>query len=108
MQSEIFGKDGPNRRDVVANGKLLVNVPAAEVMVEDEFDLGDMHDYPPGTVAFTPGYKKIWQMNGQKTTWIDMLGNSDNYLISNPDLDDDDPVVADPGLDDDDPVVTGS
>jgi hypothetical protein len=43
------------------------------VMVSEENDLQILSAYPPGTIAFTPGYKKMWQLGLDGETWVDML-----------------------------------
>ena len=79
--------------DVIVSGGVLANVQASSVMVEDQYDLPGMYTYAPGTIAFTPGYKAIWQLNNAGTTWVDLLGSSD-VEVELP-TDDEDPETAD-------------
>ena len=49
---------------VLKNGKLIDVVPAECVMVSSQSDLADIKNQcEAGTIAFTAGFKKIWQLD---------------------------------------------
>lgn len=73
--------------DAVVDGKLVTSIPSGLVMVEASTDLTELGDYPPGTIAFTAGYKGVWQLNGDKTAWYSLL-TSDVIEMPEPDTDD--------------------
>ena len=52
--------------------KIGIGNNVGAVMVSSESDLSSMTQYPPGTIAFTAGFKRIWQLSieGQ---WVDVL-----------------------------------
>lgn len=59
--------------DYVKDGELYVNAGARSVCVTGQGDLAELpQDYPPGSVAFTAGFKKIWQL-GADGVWVDLL-----------------------------------
>lgn len=59
--------------DVVVGNILYRGMPAANVMVTAESDLANLpDDYPAGTIAFTAGYKDIWQLDASGS-WISVL-----------------------------------
>lgn len=43
------------------------------VMVADENELANLEGYAPGTIAFTAGYKKMWQLDFDGT-WVTIVG----------------------------------
>lgn len=64
-RQQISGEMDFIRDDILNRG---ANV--SSVMVNDEFDLDALNDiYTPGTVAYTAGFKKIWQLNAAGS-WI--------------------------------------
>jgi len=49
--------------DYVQNGQLYRGGNAPSVMVTAKADLAQLPDiYPPGTVAYTCGFKNMWQL----------------------------------------------
>lgn len=59
--------------DYVKGGELYVNAGARSVCVTGQGDLANLpQDYPPGSVAFTAGFKRIWQL-GADGTWVDLM-----------------------------------
>lgn len=54
--------------DYVQDGVLHICAPSEGVMVESEDQLEGLPDYRPGTIAFTAGFKKMWQL-GADGTW---------------------------------------
>lgn len=63
--------------DYVKDGVLHVNSEARAVCVTSENDLDELTGYSPGSIAFTAGYKKIWQL-GADGTWVDLLESEDD------------------------------
>ena len=53
--------------------KMDMESAIGSVMVSSESDLDGLTGYPSGTIAFTAGYKKMWQLDVDGTTWVDML-----------------------------------
>lgn len=47
------------------------------VMVKDETELTNLTGYAPGTIAFTAGYKKMWQLDFDGT-WVIIVGGESN------------------------------
>ncbi len=58
--------------DYVKDGVLHVNSEARAVCVTGENDLAQLTGYSPGSIAFTAGYRNIWQL-GADGTWVDLL-----------------------------------
>ena len=62
--------------DVAQDGSVLQGVYAPAVLVRDEAERDALPaDYPPGTIAFTPGEAKKWQKT-QDGAWADYVGGS--------------------------------
>ena len=58
--------------DVVgADGKLMKGMPIDCVMVRSSADLVNLNDYSAGTVAYTPGFVSIWQLD-TAGNWVEM------------------------------------
>ena len=49
--------------DYVQNGVLYVNAAARSVLVTSAEDLPLLPDVIPGTIAYTAGFKLMWQLN---------------------------------------------
>ena len=50
--------------DYVVDGGVVRNAPTRFVMVTSESDLATLTgDYEPGTIAYTAGYKALWQLS---------------------------------------------
>ena len=59
--------------DYVKDGILYQGAPTSVVMVESYSDLAGLAGhYEPGTVAYTAGYKAMWQLAADGT-WVDMM-----------------------------------
>ena len=58
--------------DYVMDGKVIVGANTSSVMVNSESDLAQLADYAPGSIAYTPGFAKVWQLNADGE-WV-MLG----------------------------------
>lgn len=59
--------------DYVQDGKLHVGTNPPSIMVTAEADLANLPDiYPPGTVAYTAGFKAMWQLDADMT-WVSMM-----------------------------------
>lgn len=60
-------------RDVVAaDGMLLQDVPALEVLVTAETDLDLLpQEYPAGTLAYTAAFANIWMKNASGN-WVEV------------------------------------
>lgn len=43
------------------NGNIIKNDDAKMVMVRNKSDLDLLNDYRPGTIAYTAGFKNMWQ-----------------------------------------------
>lgn len=57
--------ENPNKIDMEAS--------IGAVMVKDEGELANLSNYPFGTIAFTAGYKKMWQLDFDGT-WVSIIG----------------------------------
>ena len=58
--------------DIVVDGEIHAGVPAPSVMVESESDLANLPNYPAGTMAYTAGFKALWQKDASGE-WVSML-----------------------------------
>lgn len=59
-------------------GDLVQGVPSGGVMVRSVDDLANLPAgvYEPGTMAYTAGYKGMWQLAADGT-WVDMLADEE-------------------------------
>lgn len=64
--------DGLSVNDVVHGDDLTPNVPAPTVLVESQSNLANLPPYPAGTIAYTAGFKAMWQLNASGS-WISMI-----------------------------------
>lgn len=48
---------------VDSNGRIIRNDDAKMVMVRNKSDLDLLNDYRPGTIAYTAGFKNMWQLD---------------------------------------------
>ena len=48
---------------VDGNGNLVKNDDAKMVMVRNKADLNMLGSYRPGTIAYTAGFKNMWQLD---------------------------------------------
>ena len=57
--------------DYVQDGVIINNSVASTVLVSSQSDLSALDDYAPGTIAYTAGYKNMWQKapNGSWTAF---------------------------------------
>lgn len=49
--------------DYIENGTLYKNSPCKSVLVTGQSELVSLAGYSPGTVAFTAGFKSMWQLS---------------------------------------------
>ena len=65
--------------DYVKDGELFYGVVQRAVMVEAETDLANLPDglYPPGSMAYTAGFKAMWQ-KASDGMWVDMMSDEDS------------------------------
>lgn len=57
----------------VCHGNLLVkDTPAPAVLVPSQSDLANLPAYPAGTIAYTAGFKAMWQLDAAGS-WISVL-----------------------------------
>ena len=49
--------------DYVKDGELVRGAPLESVMVTAESDLASLTGYEPGTIAYTAGFKAMWQLS---------------------------------------------
>ena len=63
---------------VNSDGDLVFGVNQRGVMVTAEADLANLPTelYAPGSVAFTAGFKAMWQL-GADGEWVDMMADED-------------------------------
>ena len=59
---------------VVSDGEVYRNNSVQQVMVESEEDLALLsdYDYPPGVIAFTAGYERVWQKDADGE-WVTVV-----------------------------------
>ena len=59
--------------DYVKDGELHRGGPAPSIMVTAQADLANLpDDYPPGTMAYTAGFKAMWQLAADGT-WVSLM-----------------------------------
>ena len=58
--------------DVVHGNLLVKDTPAPTVLVEAQTDLAQLPTYPAGTIAYTAGFKAMWQLDTQGN-WVSIL-----------------------------------
>ena len=58
--------------DVVRDGVLEKDTPAASVLVTAESDLAGLPAYPAGTIAYTAGFKAMWQLSAAGE-WVSIM-----------------------------------
>ena len=63
-----------NLTDILKNGVVQQGRQVTMIMVTAESDLADLNDYgyEPGSLAYTTGFKDIWQL-GADGTWVNVL-----------------------------------
>lgn len=59
--------------DYVQDGKVIVGAKPSSVMVRDENDLDELEGYVPGSMAYTAGYIRIWQLDAEGN-WVELGG----------------------------------
>lgn len=63
--------------DYVQDGVLHVSATTRSVCVASRADLASLpKEYPPGSVAFTAGFKELWQLDATGA-WVDMIGGGE-------------------------------
>ena len=64
--------------DYIKNGTLYRGASADSVLVPSEDYLATLVDiYTPGAIAFTAGFKQMWQLSADGT-WIDMMTDEED------------------------------
>lgn len=58
--------------DVVYGNSLIKDSPAPSVLVTAQTDLANLPAYPAGTIAYTAGFKAMWQLSAAGD-WISVL-----------------------------------
>lgn len=58
--------------DVVHGNLLVKDTPAPAVLVSAQSDLANLPAYPAGTIAYTAGFKAMWQLDAAGS-WISVL-----------------------------------
>lgn len=58
--------------DVVHGNLLVKDTPAPSVLVSAQSDLANLPAYPAGTIAYTAGFKAMWQLDAAGS-WISVL-----------------------------------
>ncbi len=58
--------------DYLYDGVVYKNAPTKAVMIDSEDDLEDLTGYDPCTVAYTAGFKAMWQLSADGT-WVSMI-----------------------------------
>lgn len=57
--------------DAVVDGVLIRDIPAKAVLVTAQSDLANLPVYPAGTVAYTAGFKAMWQL-AASGSWVEV------------------------------------
>lgn len=71
VKETVLSKIG--QTDYVQDGTLHRGANTPSIMVTAQTDLANLpDDYPPGTVAYTAGFKAMWQLNAAGE-WISMM-----------------------------------
>ena len=52
--------------------KIGIGNNVGAVMISSANEISTLTGYPPGTIAFTAGFKRIWQLSAEGQ-WVDML-----------------------------------
>ena len=55
------------------DGELVTYNSLSSVMIGDQNDLTLLSDYPPCTIAYTAGFKEMWQLDIDGT-WVEIGG----------------------------------
>ena len=58
--------------DYIKDDMLYIGANLRSVLVSSESDLPNLTDYEPGTLAFTVGYKDMWQL-GLDGSWVSLF-----------------------------------
>ena len=49
--------------DYIQDGRVVRNADLKSVMIASQNDLANLTGYEPGTIAYTAGFKAIWQLS---------------------------------------------
>ena len=60
---------------VDVNGNIVANAVSEPVMVRDSSDLSKFSHLDPGAMAYTAGFKKMWQ-KAADGSWIAIIGEA--------------------------------
>lgn len=58
--------------DYVSNGVLYKGAQGDSVLIGSETDLSALEGYEPGALAHTAGWRKVWELDVDGTTWVEM------------------------------------
>ena len=58
--------------DYIIDGVIYKHSPVASVIVTAEADLATLDDYEVGTIAYTAGFAKMWQLDASGD-WISII-----------------------------------
>lgn len=58
--------------DYIKDGVIYKHSPAASVIVTAESDLAQLTNYEVGTIAYTAGFAKMWQLDASGN-WISVI-----------------------------------
>ena len=77
MNEKELNRDDPkvvhiDTTDILNGNELTRNSPAPSVMVTNQSALSSLSDYPAGTIAYTAGFKSMWQ-KGMTGTWVSLM-----------------------------------
>ena len=53
----------------VDGNKIISNIPMQTILVSAHSDLENLIDYSPGTIAYTAGYRQMWQ-KAPNGSWV--------------------------------------
>ena len=74
MTEKFHGKGEVSLLDYVKNGVLHKQVPSDSVLVGSSADLAAVaENYNPGVVAYTAGFKHMWQLDVDGSTWVSIV-----------------------------------
>lgn len=58
--------------EYLKNGEIHRHSAAKSIMVQSESDLSNLVGYEPGSIAFTAGFAKIWQLDASNN-WVQIV-----------------------------------
>ncbi len=58
--------------EYLKDGEVHRHSAAVSIMIPSESDLANLKDYEPGSIAFTAGYNKVWQLDAEGN-WVSVV-----------------------------------